>query len=151
MSVIISATSLALVAGIPALMALGLNLKKEQELEELEALETCFADSDILRRTLLEHGLVAEERENEFVVTTKAGSIRFFRQEENGAFYALPFDLRLPEELGKCADEIEAEYMLNVQKDNYQLLKGQLGERADMQLESESMLEDGTILLTIQL
>lgn len=151
MSVVFTATSLAIalaVSGVPAVMAMGLCLKKETEIEPLE---TCFADSDILRKTLQEHGFKVEEKENEFIVTTNAGSIRFFRTEENGTYYALPFDLKEPDELGNYADELEEEYMLNVQKSNYQLLKRQLETRSDMQLESEYVEDDETILLTIQL
>ncbi|MBR5597410.1 MAG: hypothetical protein IKW30_08400 [Lachnospiraceae bacterium] len=151
MSVVFTATSLAIalaVSGVPAIMAMGLCLKKE---EEIEALETCFVDSAILNQTLQEHGFKVEEKDGEFIVITNAGSIRFFRKEENGAFYALPFDLKEPDELGNYADEIEEEYLLNVQKSNYQLLKEQLKNRQDMQLESEAIMEDDSILLTIQL
>lgn len=151
MSVVFTASSIAIalaVSGVPAVMALGLCVKKETEIEPLE---TCFADSAILRKTLQEHGFKVEEKENEFIVTTNAGSIRFFKTEEDGAYYALPFDLKEPDELGNYADEIEEEYLLNVQKSNYQLLKQQLEERSDMQLESEYVEDDETILLTIQL
>ncbi|MBR5508723.1 MAG: hypothetical protein IKV59_01570 [Lachnospiraceae bacterium] len=151
MSVVFTATSLAIalaVSGIPAVMAMGLCLKKEKEIEPLE---TCFADSEILRKTLQEHGFKVEEKNGEFTVVTNAGSIRFFRKEENGAYFALPFDLKEPDELGNYADELEEEYLLNVQKSNYQRLKEQLQERQDMQLEEEIVLEDDTIMLTIQL
>lgn len=151
MSVVFTATSLAIalaVSGVPALMAMGMCLKKE---EEIEPLETCFADSEILLKTLTEHGFKVEEKDGEYIVVTNAGSIRFFRKEENGTYYALPFDLKSAEELGNYADEIEEEYMLNVQKSNYQLLKNQMQTRQDMQIESEEILEDNTILLTIQI
>lgn len=151
MSVVFTATSLAIalaVSGIPAVMAMGLCLKKEKEIEPLE---TCFADSEILRKTLQEHGFKVEEKNSEFTVVTNAGSIRFFRKEDNGTYFALPFDLKEADELGNYADEIEEEYLLNVQKSNYQRLKEQLQQRQDMQLEEEMVLEDDTIMLTIQL
>ena len=41
------------------------------------------------------------------------------------------------------------EYMVNVQKSTYLLLKQQLQNRQDMELEAEAILEDRSILLTI--
>ena len=48
-----------------------------------------------------------------------------------------------------AAEELAEEYMVNVQKSTYLLLKQQLKDRQDMELESEAVLEDQSILLTI--
>lgn len=45
--------------------------------------------------------------------------------------------------------EIMEEYMLNVQKSTYLLLKERLKKNPDMDLEKEMVLEDGSIMLTV--
>ena len=48
----------------------------------------------------------------------------------------------------KYNQKLAEEYMVNVQKSTYLLLKQQLKDRQDMELESEAVLEDQSILLT---
>ena len=69
--------------------------------------------------------------------------------QEGEAFWVQPFDLKSQEELDAHEAELTEEYMVNVQKSTYLLLKQRLKERQDMELESEAVLEDQSILLTI--
>lgn len=80
---------------------------------------------------------------------TSAGSLRYYQPQEGEAFWVQPFDLKSQEELDAHEAELTEEYMVNVQKSTYLLLKQRLKERQDMELESEAVLEDQSILLTI--
>ena len=156
MSAIITMTSVAValsVAGVSAAALVSESINDEKygcNLENIEPAKTCFADKVLLVKTLEEHGFLVEEADYSIVVRTNAGSIRFFQKEGDGAFWALPFDLKSEEEIEKYRDEITEEYLMNVQKKNYMLIKEQLQKSSNMQLESEVVLEDDTILLTIQ-
>ena len=80
---------------------------------------------------------------------TSAGSLRYYQPEKGAAFWVQPYDLKSEEELEAHQEELAEEYMVNVQKSTYLLLKQQLKDRQDMELESEAVLEDQSILLTI--
>ena len=101
-------------------------------------------------KTLEEHGFpVQMEEGGTFTVETGAGSLRYYQPQEGTAFWVQPFNLKSEAELEAKEKELTEEYMLNVQKSTYLLLKQRLQTRKDMELESEAVLEDQSLLLTI--
>ena len=91
MSVTLSLTALAIVAGSTisstALMTF-LGSKSEVEAPiETECLETMFVDCDLLAKTLNEHGCcVTVVSENEIIVETSCGNLRYARNSAAEAF-----------------------------------------------------------------
>ena len=159
MSVTFSLTSLAIAAAISAVsgMAAVRELNKDRHaaaegepVRESEVIQTRFADKQMLVKTLTEHGFEVQELENgDVVLTTNAGKIRYFLDTQTGSYLMQCYDLKSDAELEEHEAEIEEEYLLNVQKSTYLMLKEKVGARDDMELESEEFMEDGTVLLTI--
>lgn len=155
MSVTFTLTSLAIAAAISATsgtFAVGeiLKFRKDKKNNTGQIFETRFQSKDILVKTLKEHGFdIREEADGNIVLTTKVGKLRYFMDEKAGTYMMQCFDLMDDMEMEKHCAEIEEEYMNNVQKSTYMLLKERLKDREDMELDNEEFLEDGTILLTI--
>lgn len=156
MSVIFAMTSLAVAIGVTAaagsisvVQAFSLHCEGDREIEPLE---TKFTDRDMLVRTLEEHGFRTRcNAQGDIIVETNVGSVRYYCMEEGGSYWAQAYDLVDEHELAEHMMNVQDEYLLNVQKSNYQRLKQQIAGRSDMHLESEEILEDDSILLTIQL
>lgn len=158
MSIVLTMTSIAIALGVSA--AGGVMAAKEaltsrcrnEETEEtaIQPVQTRFTDEGLLTQTLEEHGFpVRREEDGTLSVNTSAGSLRYYQPEKGAAFWVQPYDLKSEEELEAHQEELAEEYMVNVQKSTYLLLKQRLKERRDMELESEAVLEDQSILLTI--
>ncbi len=118
---------------------------------DLPAVDTCFADGTLLVRTLTEHGLNVEKiSENEFVVETESGRLRYFRSSAEEAFQVEASRIKDPEALIRALDQLENEYGRNVQQFTYETIRCNLA-RHGMKLENEELLEDDTILLTLDI
>ena len=119
---------------------------------EIAPIETRFSDSVLLEKTLNDHGFSVIKKDNgSLQVTTAVGSLEFFYSEDSGSYWAHAYDLVDEEQLAAEMGEVNDEYMLNVQKNNYLMLKEQVEKSDNMSLEDEEILEDDTILLTINL
>ena len=155
MSLVLSMTSAAICLGISALGGMvaakqALDARCGTDATELDPVQTRFNDRTLLIKTLEEHGFTVQQEEDGILtVHTSAGSLRYYQPQEGEAFWVQPFDLKSEAELHAHEDELTEEYMVNVQKSTYLLLKQRLKERQDMELESEAVLEDQSILLTI--
>lgn len=146
---------------VPLAVAVGLSLTasstailaqhRKNQTEEIPVLETAFVDADILQKTLTQHGLqVQAMSENEMIVHSDSGLLRYFRQEAG-----LPFSLELRNisnmhELLDSVDELENEYGRNVQSFTYNKVMTGLIEHG-MTVDTEEILEDDSILLTLNL
>ena len=94
MSVVLSLTSAAIIAGvslssvaITALIDSKMNAKNDQSI----CVDTIFTDSAILKKTLEDYGSCVEEvTSNDYQVQTKCGTLHYFRQDET-----MPFQLIL--------------------------------------------------------
>jgi hypothetical protein len=118
---------------------------------DLPAVETCFADPELLLQTLTEHGFTVDKiSENEYVVQTEAGRLRYFRRSAEEAFQVEATQIKDPEGLLHSLDLLENEYGRNVQKYTYETVRCNLA-RHGMRLENEEVLEDDTLLLTLTL
>lgn len=158
MSIVFSMTTMAVAIGISAVAGVGaatqlltpLCDRSPQNHQELEPVVTRFADKETLTHTLTEHGFpVKEQADGVLVVETSVGSLRYYQPAPGQPFWVQPFDIKDEQELESRQQELIDEYMLNVQKSTYILLKQQIEQRDDLSLESEEFLEDETILLRI--
>lgn len=158
MSVVVTMTTAAIAISISAaagsaavIPLLGVLCDKNKEKDTvIEPVITRFADKETLIKTMSEHGFLVEEHEDGVLtIATSVGSLRYFQTAEDQPFWVQPFDIKDEAELEAQQQELIEEYMLNVQKSTYVLLKQQLEKRDDMTLDSEEFLEDETILLRI--
>lgn len=152
MSVTLSLTALAIVAGSTisstALMTF-LGSKSEVEAPiETERLETMFVDCDLLAKTLNEHGCcVTVVSENEIIVETSCGNLRYARNSAAEAFGLYINEVNDPQALIENLKAFEFEYGKNVQAYTYDHILSNLSE--DMTFQEEEILEDDSLLLTI--
>lgn len=151
MSVTLTLIPLAVAVGVSltAASAAVLNEIRKENTQELPVLETAFIDAGILHKTLSQHGLQVEVvTENEMVVRSESGTLRYFRLDSS-----LPYSLALSNisdlrELLDSVDELENEYGRNVQSFTYHKVLVSLAEHG-MTIDSEEILEDDSILLTL--
>ena len=132
--------------------SLGMLLNRQPVSEsDLPAVPTKFADASTLMQTLREHGLhVGINSENDLVVKSEAGVLHYFRNAQDEPFQVEAHGVRDIGALVDSLDELENEYGRNVQKFTYDHVLRSLEEHG-MQLDSEEILEDDTILLTINI
>ncbi|MGN0580941.1 MAG: hypothetical protein ACI4JE_08700 [Ruminococcus sp.] len=113
-----------------------------------ESFETSFADAELLHKTLVEHGCCVEKiSENEMTVSTTNGILRYTRNSPLEAFRLVLDQISNPDVLLEQIRSLETDYGRNVQTYTYQHIKQNLTE--DMQIEDEQILEDDSLLLTI--
>jgi len=124
---------------------------KEKKLthQELPPMPTQFTDLSLLEKTLQEHGLKTRIISgDEMVCVTEKGSLSYRREQSGDAFYVTVSGLSDPGELLEELECLDKEYKQNVQSYTYEKLLAGLGAN-NMTLQSEEVLEDNSILLTI--
>lgn len=151
MSVTLTLVPLAIAVGITLTTASAAILKEQnpQDEESIPTLETPFVDAELLVKTLTQHGLQLEMNSlNEILVRSDAGLLRYYRTDAS-----LPFLLKMEgicnlREMLDSVDELTQEYNGNVQTFTYQKVMEGLMEHG-MSLDSEEILDDGSIVLTL--
>lgn len=119
--------------------------------ETIPPMKTIFNDSILLEKTLRDHGLsVTVISENEIVCHINDIQLNYIRQNQTE-----PFILSITgiEDMNKFWDEIdcfEREYLQNVQSYTYNKLVESLAEN-NMKIAEETVLEDNSIMLTIDI
>ena len=115
-----------------------------------KSLETPFMDKKILMKTIEEHG-VKNITEEFGKITGEIASyqLSFEKMEEDKPYFVTISYLEgnNPEEK---LEDLNSEYALNVQEDAYLNLINKLKEN-NMEIEEEEVLEDNTIVLTVNL
>lgn len=151
MSFVLSLTSAAIIAGISISSAAAAVVADNWANGKTDSsLETLFNDSAILIKTLEDYGCCVDKvAENDLRVQTQCGTLRYFREDNTQ-----PFRLLLEQVTDKAAllEQIhlfETEYGRNVQTYTYHHIKENLTE--DMQIVSETVLEDDSLVLTISI
>lgn len=125
------------------------NKEKYVKNNSLPILETTYVDVALLNKTLTEHGLtVTKETENYLSCTTRKGALKFFRNVNTEAFKVEIMGIENIHGLISDFELIENEYNSNVQTYTYSKLVNGIKEN-NMSIESESVLEDNSILITI--
>ena len=111
-------------------------------------IKTRFNDSEILRRTLLEHGVNTREvSPNHIVSLFPTGQITYIRSSEGMPFVMEISNITDVQCLIDELDEIEKEYNGNVQQYTYDRVMNNLPK--GMVVENEKVLDDDSILITL--
>lgn len=110
---------------------------------------TNYTDKGILLNTLTEHG-ATELVENGDEVSCKLFGMEmvYYKKDSNGGYV---LDITQVSDKGECEDvinDLNEEYGLNIQEMTYNKIKERL-EQENMRLESESVMDDNSIVLTI--
>lgn len=155
-----AATAVAGIFGTKAVLGVAAeaNLQHLEHLKELYAraksgvlppFETVFCDTDILLRTLTEHGLQVSKLSNDYLIC-QIGSIKieYTRKTEDGAFWATVSGIQDIDEFLAEFQCFESEYRQNVQTDTYNSLIENL-QNSSMHIANEEILDDNSIVLTI--
>jgi hypothetical protein len=111
-------------------------------------IQTKFCDGAILEETLKEHGVPYKIKDHqEIVADFTSGKIRYFREKAGQPFEMQVYGVKDMDQVVCNVQAIEKEYGSNVQQYTYNRIKTHLPE--DMSVSSEKILEDDSILLTI--
>ncbi|MBR2175649.1 MAG: hypothetical protein IJ861_01715 [Clostridia bacterium] len=118
------------------------------ENEENNTFLTRFNDAELLRKTLCEHGVRVESVSDLYIIASCAeGNIIYTRASVSEPFSAAIRDVNNSDGFVNDLIELEQEYDMNVQSFTYSRVLNNLPD--DMSLASEEVLEDDSILLTI--
>ena len=153
MSVVFTLTSAAIVAGITLSSATTIAIidqVSDGEMDINEPIETMFNDCELLQKTLLAHGCsVKVVSENEIIVETECGNMRYVRENTSLPFGLLLDEVSNPDELFENLRSFEVDYGRNVQAYTYSHIKENLSD--GMSIENEEVLEDDSLYLTINI
>ncbi|MCH4072053.1 hypothetical protein [Pseudoramibacter sp.] len=112
-------------------------------------IQTKFCDTAILEETLKEHGVPYKiKSDGEITADFTSGKIRYFRTAADQPFQMQVFGVKDMDAVVCNVQAIEKEYGSNVQQYTYNRLKENLPEH--MSVASEEILEDDSILLTLE-
>ena len=112
--------------------------------------ETPFVDKNILLKTLEEHGFInIQEIEGKITAEFQNYSVRFEKESEEKPYNLLIKHAIEDDVYGKFND-LNEEYSMNVQEESYISIIEKL-KNNNMELESEEVLDDNTIVLTVNL
>jgi hypothetical protein len=118
---------------------------------QIPALQTIFTDNVLLEKTLYEHGLtITIISENQLVCQVEDVELNYVRYNAGEPFYVT---ISGAKDINKLLKEIECfdnEYRHNVQSFTYNKLIENLS-KSNMKIAEETILEDNSILLTIDL
>lgn len=153
MSFAFSLTAVGIAMGVTALSGAAAVISAFSEHKcgdtEIDPIETRFTDRVLLAETLRAHGFEPIEVGEDLLVKTDVGSLRFFLSQETGSFWVRAFDLVDEAELADELAEVNSAYLQGVQRRNYQTLRASISERDDVEVVSEEILDDNTIVVTI--
>lgn len=112
---------------------------------------TNYTDKGILLNTLLEHGAQELTETGDEISCKLFGMEMIYHKKSSTSAYTL--DITQVSNKGECEElinDLNDEYGLNIQEMTYNKIKERL-ERENMRLESEEVLEDNSIILTIEI
>ncbi len=111
---------------------------------------TNYTDKEMLLNTLTEHGASEIFQDNGEISCKLFGMEMIYHRQNSSDAYTL--DITQVSDKGECQDminDLNEEYGLNIQEMTYNKIKERL-DKENMRLESESVLEDNSIVLTIE-
>lgn len=111
---------------------------------------TNYTDKEMLLNTLTEHGATEIFQDNGEISCKLFGMKMIYHRQNSSDAYTL--DITQVSDKGECQDminDLNEEYGLNIQEMTYNKIKERL-DKENMRLESESVLEDNSIVLTIE-
>jgi len=119
-----------------------------KSIKDCATMDTRFNDSKILLKTLHEYGLCPKQlAPDKFVVDFLDGTIIYQRSSSNTPFTMSIQNIKDMDKLLKELADIEQVYNGNVQEYTYQRVLNNLPN--DMTIESEEVMEDDSILITL--
>lgn len=111
---------------------------------------TNYTDKGMLLNTLVEHGAEELVESGDEISCKLFGMEMVYYKKDNSGAYTL--DITQVSDKGECEDvinDLNEEYGLNIQEMTYNKIKDRL-EQENMRLESETVLDDNSIVLTIE-
>lgn len=112
--------------------------------------ETPFMDKDILKKTLKEHGVkIVSEWENGIAGDIDNFKLSFEKPEKDKP-YNLIISCLEQDDAEEKNNNLNSEYSMNVQEDVYLHIIEKLKEN-NMQIDNEEVMEDNTIVLTVNI
>ncbi len=116
-----------------------------------KSFETNFMDKSILMKTLEEHG-VQNISENEYgqISGNIDSYVLNFERMENDKPYFVKISCLESDNAKEKFEDLTSEYTLNVQEESYLSIINKLKEN-NMEIEDEEVMEDNTIVLTVNL
>lgn len=111
---------------------------------------TNYTDKGMLLNTLTEHGAEEISEQGDEVTCKLFGMEMVYYKKDGSAGYTL--DITRVSDKDECQDvinDLNEEYGLNIQEMTYNKIKERL-EQENMRLESESVMDDNSIILTIE-
>ena len=127
-----------------------INIINTQSLIE-KTFETPFVDKNLLIKTLEEHG-VTDIQENDFgKISGKVDNYNLsFEKQEADKPYSLKISCYESDNAEEKIGDLSSEYALNVQEDTYLNIVEKL-KANNMEIEDEEVMDDNTIVLTVNL
>ena len=137
------------------------NINSEQEICEQDFIiteqnfinktfETPFMDKNILLKTLEEHGFVNIQELGEKITAEYQNYSVQFEKESNEKPYNLLIEYSTEDDVNEKVKDLNEEYSMNVQEESYLNIIAKLKEN-NMQIAEEEVLDDNTIVLTVNL
>lgn len=115
-----------------------------------KSLETPFVDKEILLKTLEEHGVMnIKEEYGKITGEVDTYSLSFEKMEADKPYF-LTISYLAQNNPEEKLNDLSSEYALNVQEESYLSIIEKLKEN-NMQVEEEEVLDDNTIVLTVNL
>lgn len=111
---------------------------------------TNYTDKGMLLNTLIEHGATELEETGDEVSCKLFGMEMVYHKKDGGAYV---LDITQVSDKGECEDvlnDLNEEYGLNIQEMTYNKIKERL-ESENLRLESEAVMDDNSIVLTIDI
>lgn len=122
--------------------------KCQSDAKQKELIKSRYNDSTMLQKTLEDHGVqVKVISENHIEATLAEGKITYIRQNDDEPFYIDVSEVGCMDRFLEEIDQIDSEYGSNVQSYTYNRLMQNIPD--GMYLESEQVLEDNSILITL--
>ena len=110
--------------------------------------KTIFTDENLLIKTLSEHGIEDIVNQDGKLYGT-AGDIKLEFEKGKDGIYDMLITHKENEDMS-IVDELSDEYKLNVQEQSYMNIKQNL-EKQNLSIESEEVMEDNSIMITVNL
>ena len=153
MSVTLTLASAAIIAGISLATATSMAVIEQVSdgvFDAAEGIDTMYADSEILLKTLNDYDCHFEIiSENEYLVKTSCGNIRYARENAGQAFKMYLDEIEDVDGLLENLKSFEMDYGRNVQTYTYNHIKENLSE--NMHIDEEEVLEDNSLFLRINI
>ena len=113
-----------------------------------KSFETAFMDKDVLLKTLEEHGINNLEENNGIIKGKFERYNLTFEKPDSEKPYNLVISSNKDFNANEMVEDLNNEYTLNVQEESYLSIIEKIKEN-NMEIEEEEILEDNTIVLTV--